>query len=185
MNKQTDFLQDMPAAKIEMVCSAVITGPNDCYRVELRRIWDDTKPLLVVCMLNPSTADSRINDPTILTLIHFGKLWGYGGLLVVNLRSFRSSKPEDMYAARDSEGPDNHDYIRAALRYAHETKRPALAAWGNAKVSAEKFMREAEIWNVDLICLGTTLSGQPKHPLARGLHRVPRDQQPILWKANQ
>ncbi|MEJ1118850.1 DUF1643 domain-containing protein [Phyllobacterium sp. CCNWLW109] len=133
-------------------------------------------------MLNPSTADSTANDPTILTLIHFAKVWGYGGLLVVNLRAFRTSKPSEMYAASDAEGPDNDDFIRAALRYAHETKKPALAAWGNASIPATSFIREAEIWGVDLICLGTTLGGQPKHPLARGHHRIPRDQMPVLWK---
>jgi hypothetical protein len=35
----------------------------------------------------------------------------------------------------------------------------------------------------DIYCLGTTSSGAPKHPLARGRHRVPRDQQFALWRA--
>lgn len=29
------------------------------------------------------------------------------------------------------------------------------------------------------------LSGAPKHPLARGKHRVPRDQTFILWRAGE
>ena len=32
-----------------------------------------------------------------------------------------------------------------------------------------------------LSCLGTTLSGAPKHPLARGQHRIPDDQEPMQW----
>jgi hypothetical protein len=39
--------------------SAIIGGVDSCYRYELRRIWDDALPLLVVCMLNPSTADAE------------------------------------------------------------------------------------------------------------------------------
>jgi hypothetical protein len=35
----------------------------------------------------------------------------------------------------------------------------------------------------DLWCWGKTGSGAPKHPLARGLHRIPADQKPILWRA--
>ncbi len=36
----------------------------------------------------------------------------------------------------------------------------------------------------DLYCLGTTSKRSPKHPLARGHHRVPRGQQPILWRVS-
>ncbi|TIW40168.1 MAG: DUF1643 domain-containing protein, partial [Mesorhizobium sp.] len=35
----------------------------------------------------------------------------------------------------------------------------------------------------DLYCFGITASGAPKHPMARGLHRIARDQKPILWRA--
>lgn len=35
---------------------------------------------------------------------------------------------------------------------------------------------------VEWICLGTTQSGAPKHPLARGLHRVPPEFKPIRWE---
>jgi hypothetical protein len=35
-----------------------------------------------------------------------------------------------------------------------------------------------QIW-----CWGTTTSGAPKHPLARGKHRIPVDQPAILWRA--
>jgi len=40
-----------------------------------------------------------------------------------------------------------------------------------------------EACGVPLVCLGTTQSGAPKHPMARGGHRISRDQQPIEWKA--
>jgi hypothetical protein len=37
--------------------------------------------------------------------------------------------------------------------------------------------------NDNLYCLSTTASGQPKHPMARGKHRIANDAQPILWRA--
>ena len=37
----------------------------------------------------------------------------------------------------------------------------------------------------DIYCLGTTGGGSPKHPTARGKHRVPDDQQPVLWRNAQ
>lgn len=136
--------------------------------------------MLVVCMLNPSTADADANDPTILTLIHFGKLWGYGGIFVVNEKAYRSSSPAEMQRQDDPRGPDNGRSVKLAVRYARDNKRPVLAAWGNGgtgKLLTELAYQEG----VPLICLGTTQDGSPKHPLARGVHRIPRDQQPIAW----
>lgn len=173
-----------------MQMSAAIGGPGNCFRYELRRIWNDQLPLLVVCMLNPSTADAERNDPTILTLIHFAKLWGYGGLLIVNFYAYRASRPQDMPCDRDPTGPDNAEYWTAALRYASKNGGRALAAWGACsslnpfaiRAKARGFCREASIWNVELVCLGVTADGSPKHPMARGRHRIPRDQQPIAWR---
>jgi hypothetical protein len=162
--------------------STAIISPCELYRYELRRIWDFGKPQLVVCMLNPSTADAEKNDMTISTLIRFATLWGYGGILVVNFCAFRASKPKDMWKAKDPAGPENHDYVRAALRYASENGGRALAAWGAVEHVDSVFMREAEIWKVELLCLGLTKGGNPKHPAARGTHRIPRDQQPIVWR---
>ena len=87
--------------KPEMRKSAVISACG-IYRIELRRIWDDAKPVLIVCMLNPSRADDQRNDPTVLALIHFASLWGYGGILIINLFSYRSSSPAEMMAAGGS-----------------------------------------------------------------------------------
>jgi hypothetical protein len=156
----------------------------DCYRYELRRVWDDRLPLLVVCMLNPSTADHRFNDPTVLTLIHFAKLWGYGGLIVVNLYAFRASHPKEMFAAGVAAmGPENEKHLAAAVAYAKSTTGRMLVAWGNdGNERARWFARWAEAQGVGLDCLGTTQSGAPKHPMARGSHRIPRGQQPVAWK---
>ena len=166
--------------------SAILGGPNNRYRYELRRTWDLRKPALVVCMLNLSTADHQKNDPTILTLIHFARLWGFGGLIVVNLNAFRSSSPAEMFAASDPVGPDNDNHIKNALRYAREIGRNVLVAWGNDGAFMDRearFVAMANEHRVGLMCLGTTLCGAPKHPLARGRHRIPRDQKPIVWRA--
>ncbi|EHK57717.1 DUF1643 domain-containing protein [Allomesorhizobium alhagi] len=170
----------------DMEMSAII---SDCglYRTELRRVWNSDLPLLVVCMLNPSTADHRKNDPTILALIHFGKLWGYGGLLVINLFAFRSPSPADMMAVSEPFGPCNARAIADAMEYARDNGGRLLAAWGNHgdhHDRAEWFCNRAlQVYRLTLICLGTTKGWKPKHPMARGKHRIPRDQQPIVWRA--
>lgn len=161
-----------------------VLSPCGLYRYELRRIWSEA-PLLTVCMLNPSTADHANDDPTILTLIHFAKAWGYGGLYVVNLYALRTSSPAAMMASAERVGPKNDGYIADALFYARETRGHLLAAWGNHGAfegRSEHFERRALKHEVTLVCLGRTLSGAPKHPMARGQHRIPRDQLPIVWR---
>ena len=157
------------------------------FRYEIRRVWDNSLPLLVVCMLNPSTADAERDDPTLRELIHFARLWGYGGLLIVNLNALRTSSPAEMMATHNAFGPENGRYLGSALQYAQDHGGRVLAAWGNHgdyEDRAEWFCSRARtVYGLDLICLGTTKSWRPKHPMARGKHRIPRDQQPILWRA--
>ena len=157
------------------------------YRTTLRRIWDRDLGMLVVCMLNPSTADHQKNDPTILALIHFAKLWGYGGILVVNLFSLRTPSPAEMMKVTDAFGPDNGTAIAAAMQYARDNGGRLLCAWGNHgdhQDRAEWFCNRAlQVYGLTLICLGTTIRWKPKHPMARGKHRISRDQMPIVWRA--
>jgi hypothetical protein len=68
------------------------------HRYWLWRIWSRSLPILVVCMFNPSTADARDDDPTIKRLCAFARAWGYGGILVINLRSYRTADPDECKA---------------------------------------------------------------------------------------
>ena len=52
--------------------------------------------------LNPSTADETADDPTIRKCIKYAKAWGFGGLLMLNVYSFRATNPDDMWRARDT-----------------------------------------------------------------------------------
>ena len=157
--------------------SAVII---DEYRYKLERIWSFLHPKLVVGMLNPSTADKDVNDPTISFLIEWAFGQGFGGIHVVNEKAFRSSSPAIMMLEDDPRGPLNPRYMDSAMAYAKETSGVALAAWGNG-CDGRLFIRMAKKHGVRMICLGTTQSGAPKHPMARGVHRIPRDQKPITW----
>ncbi len=45
---------------------------------------DVTHPAAVFIMLNPSTADASLDDPTIRRCRHFAKAWSCDGIAVVN-----------------------------------------------------------------------------------------------------
>ena len=73
-----------------METSAVLS-PCRQYRYALWRKWADGPQVLFV-MLNPSTADESVDDPTIRRCISFAKAWGFGSLSVGNLFAFNRMK---------------------------------------------------------------------------------------------
>jgi hypothetical protein len=174
---------DEPEFKIEGPRGAVLSRDRDRrHRYWLWRIWDRARPILVVCMFNPSTANARDDDPTIRRLCAWARRWGYGGILVVNLLSIRTSDPREARAfGRDAYGPAQAEAIAGAIMLAQEQGTPILAAWGaNASAAdAQLFLAPAE--GFPLICLGRCAGGQPKHPMARGRSRIPDDQEPLPW----
>jgi hypothetical protein len=132
------------------------------YRYRLTRAWDDG-PGCVFIMLNPSTADAWQDDPTIRRCIGFARREGCGFLTVVNLFAFRATSPANMKAAVDPVGPENDAHLRAVLAGEHGPKVAAWGVHGTHGGRAAAFGRA--ISGVDLLCLGTTAAGAPRHPL--------------------
>ena len=132
------------------------------FRYSLGRHWGSEPDLLFV-MLNPSTADARVDDPTIRRCVGFAKREGAGGIQVVNLFAFRATKPEDMRAAVDPVGPENNDFL-VDLFGRHDR---AVAAWGSGPYHyrAGFVRRLAAVMDCGLLCLGKTKDGSPRHPL--------------------
>lgn len=140
--------------------SAVI---SECgrYRYRLFREWkqSDLMPILWV-MLNPSTADASIDDPTIRRCIAFSQAWGYGSMLVGNLFAFRSPYPKELNAmAIDlARGPDNWKHLQEMA----QNSAKVICAWG--KHGGNRV--PAEVWSPGgMWCLGMNRDGSPKHPL--------------------
>lgn len=136
------------------------------YRYDLWRRWCDG-PWALWIMLNPSTADADVDDPTIRRCRGFSKAWGYGGLAVVNLFAYRATIPDELTRVRDPRGPLNKQRIKLWLDD-HRTSA-VIAAWGTAwrkvdqpRLNVEGMAREA---GHDVFCLGTTKRGHPRHPL--------------------
>jgi hypothetical protein len=158
----TDALFDVPAAG--GVLAGAVLSPCGTYRYTLDRVWDASLPTALFIMLNPSTADASVDDPTIRRCISFAKREGCGALTVVNLFALRSTNPDALTTHPDPVGPDNDTHIALALGKQPEV---AIAAWGahpftRARAEAVAALL-APVWQVN--CLGTTKSGDPRHPL--------------------
>jgi hypothetical protein len=154
--------------------------PVPLYRYTLTRAWGPMAEPVVFVMLNPSTADAEVDDPTIRRCMGFARDWGYHVLTVVNLYAWRATKPSALWAARAEGhniiGPLNDTVLDLALGTAALT----VAAWGaNAEPHrGYELATRAKRNGVPLFSLGTTASGAPRHPLyVRG------DTQPERWPA--
>ncbi len=163
-----------------MESTAEISG-DGLYRWTLTRRWGYGGRACWI-MLNPSTADAEKDDPTIRSIIKRSQAWSCGGLVVVNLYPYRTSSPKEcrMWATEGepiSGGVEKRNRI-AVLRAALES-RIVIAAWG-----AAPWIQTSIVDGIPLLhCIGVTQSGAPKHPLARGKHRVPENTPPEIWEA--
>ena len=130
------------------------------YRYSLTRIWDeDADHVLFICC-NPSTADARNDDPTLIKCVHYAKRWGYGGVSMANLFAYRATKPKDMLSSKDPIGVDNDKWLRKLFKGAGLV----VAAWGNYgkhMARSEKIRQEFS----NLYYLKLNASGEPSHPL--------------------
>lgn len=150
-----------------MIKSAIIS-PCGLYRYRLSRRWAEAGLALPIIMLNPSTADAELDDPTIRRCLGFANREGFMGIEVYNLFAFRSPSPRSLLDADDPVGPVNDSYLESMMASAKRDSLPILCGWGaNGDLSMRGHIvkRMAEEANASLSCLGQTRSGHPKHPL--------------------
>ena len=135
---------------------------SDCrkYRYSLSRTWNGKKKTILFIGLNPSTADEKIDDPTIRRCINYAQNWGFGSLLMVNLFAYRTTMPSELKNVKNPIGNDNDLHIIELSKKADI----AVAAWGN---EGTLLNRDKEVKKIlpNLMCLKINKSGQPAHPL--------------------
>jgi hypothetical protein len=133
------------------------------FRYRLTRTWGYGSPLLFI-MLNPSTADSEVDDATIRRCVKFAQSHDFPGLEVVNLFAYRATDPRDLRNAGYPLGPENDEHIAAAVK----DSAAVCLAWGANVAGLERpqiVLPMVRQMGVKLQCLRITRSGYPQHPL--------------------
>lgn len=157
--------------------TGAIFSPCTRYRYRLWRRWDSSRVSLVMLMLNPSTADETANDPTVERCERRARRLGFGALEVLNIFAFRAADPDVMKAEADPVGPENDATIDGMLANAAHRRRfgahedTFCAGWGvhgTHRGRAERVSFMAAANGVQLMALGLTKDGQPRHPLYMG-----------------
>jgi hypothetical protein len=162
----------------EVVYSAEFSDDGR-YRYRLARTWGSGERMAWI-MLNPSTADAEVDDPTIRRCMSFARRESYDGIEVINLYAWRATDPKHLLEAVgvgvDIEGPDNARHWDAVL--GDHAIGMIVAAWGAAIGGAVLRSRTLGEWFTEgWYCLGTTKIGAPRHPLY-----VKGDTEFVLWR---
>lgn len=143
---------------------SAVLSPCGRYRYLLERCWDPAGTTVTWVMLNPSTADADVDDPTIRRVVGFSKAWGHGRARVVNVYGLRATDPAELVRARkaglDPVGQFNDQHIQEAIEDA-----TVVVAWGGHTIRRRRPDLERLLAYRALHCLGVTKDGSPKHPL--------------------
>ena len=139
-----------------MIKSAILSK-NRKHRYLLSRIWDLNNENILFIMLNPSSADEDIDDATTTKVISFSKKWGYGGLHICNLYTYRTSSPKKLFSVPKNKRGSNKNEIK---KYAKKCSK-IVYAWGN-KEKVPPWLNQM-VPNPSFIELSK--EGVPKHPL--------------------
>lgn len=148
--------------------SAII---SDCrlYRYQLTREVDMFgTQVLAFFGVNPSTADERLDDPTVTKWITFTKLNQGRRFIVGNVFAYRATNVKDLSLIEDPVGPDNQNHLRSIIAEADLL----VPCWG-ARVKVPKSLHHHIDKTLSLLfdsgksvyTFGLTASGDPKHPL--------------------
>jgi hypothetical protein len=174
-----------PAVPADEGTSAALFDHTREHRYLLARVWDQRRPPLVFIMLNPSTADATRLDPTVTRCLRRAQRGDWGGVLVLNAFSLRSTEPRALLTAARATDPTNDKVIAAAVDVLEETAADAtvVCAWGTwaervidpllpgpGKPSLSRHATLTHRLAVQtrpgtLRCLGRNGGGTPKHPL--------------------
>jgi hypothetical protein len=172
-----DFVIPLPDPNVPGWASFTDEDPP-VYRWALTRNLGGTKPL-VICALNPSTADARKNDQTIRKEIGFAQLWKYTWLVKVNAYGVRATKPPDFAANRsagvDLVGAQNDAAILAAAKLCVAHDGMFVVAWGgNIEPARERAVFDIiASAGVQPFAIHTNGDGTPAHPLYQPYSRMP------------
>ena len=116
-------------------------------------------------MLNPSTADASIDDPTIRRCVAFAKRWRYDRLEVVNLFAYRATNPKTLLTLGHKENPIGDRNSEVVSSAAFEAGL-IVCAWGahGGHMGHDETVR-GWLGARKSFALGFTKAGQPRHPL--------------------
>lgn len=170
-----------------ILSSADITIDRN-HRYTLKRCWDDyaDRNTVMFIGLNPSRADEKRDDATIIRCINFAQAWGFGSMYFANLYSYRTPYvkapiPDDKKI--EKVGPDAGkewkplmeklnvavgEYCNYYLDEMIGESKKVVCAWGSwpfIHQRATEVVKMIRDHGKEIHIFGQNKDGHPKHPL--------------------
>lgn len=159
--------------------TAIFGGLNNEYRYRLGRTWQPDGDKVMFVMMNPSTADPLVNDPTVAKCCRLAKKWGFSGLNVGNTFAYRATDQSRLLEVDDPIGPDNEYHLIemakevALVVFAYGTPKQT-SLWNRGTEVVNLLKKEAGIQPTVLKL--SEKNNRPWHPLY-----IPETIIPVLW----
>ncbi len=134
------------------------------YRYLLTRYFETGNKTITFIMLNPSTADETLDDPTIRRCISFAKKLDVKKMQVVNLFAYRTPNVSVLKNAQEPIGEENNFYIENSAKESDII----ILAWGNNGVYQNRAFIVKEMlkeFKNKIYALKILKNGEPSHPL--------------------
>lgn len=135
------------------------------FRHLLIRQWDESLPMQVFGLLNPSKASADVDDPTSRKCVGFARELDYGGMVIFNAYDYCATYPKDLKKAGYPNSPDADSYILKACAMGDGT---VVCGWG---ANARRLSRPQEVIKL-IVSAGykpmvfrVLADGVPEHPL--------------------
>ena len=136
---------------------------TETYRYTLGRRWAPGGKRVCFCLLNPSTADAKVLDPTLTRCHRYAVKWGFNTMDVTNIFALRSTDPKGLKLVDDPNGPGND----AAIIKLAKRADLMIIGWGTHSALNDRHTQVLELLRpvCKPMCLAITKHGFPKHPL--------------------
>lgn len=149
----------------DVVSRAVFGGVREEYRYLLHRTWACAGPAVMFLMMNPSTADIDVDDPTVAKCQRYARRWGYGSLYIANTFAYRATDQRLLLEVPVPVGPENDPHILAMAKasglivLAYGKPHPRLQQRG---LEVQAMLKRSKH---ELHALKLCQDGTPGHPL--------------------
>ena len=144
--------------------------PNVHSEIRYALTKDGSNPLLVIG-LNPSTANETKPDNTMKSVLRIASYNNYDGFVMLNLYPLRSTCPAKLPEQSDTEIYENNIHVIKDILEKYP-ESDILLAYGNNIIQkkylrqyAEEIIKMLREMGRNILCIGVTKCGMPKHPL--------------------
>jgi hypothetical protein len=179
--RQRSLFDTKDEGEEQLLAPWAIVSPDGLYRYTLFRGWGAIGREALFILLNPSTADGTVDDPTVCKCRLLTRGLGLNAMRIGNLYAFRATDPKALARAADPIGPECNDHLRRMIGIADII----ICGWGNPPAGIEKdafATRAAEVLDMvrgagkTAMAYRVNATGHPHHPLY-----LPGDAKPVAY----